>query len=181
MGSGLMLKLDFEKAYDNVNWESLMQVLRNRGFGPKWMGCINFWLSSAKTSVLVNDEPGREITGCGGLRQGDPLSPPLLFTLVAEGLNFIIRKAVDNGLIKGVTGSRNHSFINLQYVDDTSSILLDCGLGSRLTSINANCSSTGEKKFTQLCSRRSWAILWAPYCSSTSGFKYFGVLIRAVS
>jgi hypothetical protein len=33
--SGIMLKLDFEKAYDKVNWEFLYQTLRIKGFSDK--------------------------------------------------------------------------------------------------------------------------------------------------
>jgi hypothetical protein len=33
--SGIILKLDFEKAYDKVNWEFLYQTLRIKGFSDK--------------------------------------------------------------------------------------------------------------------------------------------------
>jgi hypothetical protein len=33
--SGIILKLDFEKTYDKVNWEFLYQTLRIKGFSDK--------------------------------------------------------------------------------------------------------------------------------------------------
>jgi hypothetical protein len=33
---GVILKLDFEKAYDKVNWKILFACLRKRGFDEKW-------------------------------------------------------------------------------------------------------------------------------------------------
>ena len=33
---GLVLKLDFEKAYDKINWEFMRECLRQRGFSKKW-------------------------------------------------------------------------------------------------------------------------------------------------
>lgn len=34
---GYLLKLDFEKAYDTINWDCLLEVLYPRGFGPRWI------------------------------------------------------------------------------------------------------------------------------------------------
>lgn len=34
---GLVLKLDFEKAYDSVNWEFLFNMLSNFGVGDRWV------------------------------------------------------------------------------------------------------------------------------------------------
>jgi hypothetical protein len=34
----IVLKLDFEKAFDTVEHDLILQVLSSRGFGPKWLG-----------------------------------------------------------------------------------------------------------------------------------------------
>jgi hypothetical protein len=34
--NGLILKIDFEKAYDKINWPFVQQTLRMKGFSPKW-------------------------------------------------------------------------------------------------------------------------------------------------
>jgi hypothetical protein len=33
---GVIFKIDFEKAYDKVNWSFLQQTLRMKGFSQKW-------------------------------------------------------------------------------------------------------------------------------------------------
>jgi len=33
---GVIFKIDFEKAYDKVNWNFLQQTLRMKGFSQKW-------------------------------------------------------------------------------------------------------------------------------------------------
>lgn len=47
--SGYLLKLDFERAYDIVDWDCLLEVLQLRGFGERWITWIEKRLASAKT------------------------------------------------------------------------------------------------------------------------------------
>ena len=37
---GVVLKLDFEKTYDKVNWKLLFTCLQKRGFSEKWCNWI---------------------------------------------------------------------------------------------------------------------------------------------
>jgi hypothetical protein len=37
---GVVLKLDYEKAYDRVSWSFLEEMLESRGFGAKWGGWL---------------------------------------------------------------------------------------------------------------------------------------------
>ncbi|XP_028095305.1 uncharacterized protein LOC114295281 [Camellia sinensis] len=117
---GIVLKLDFEKAYDSINWEFLFSMLASFGFGSKWIKWMQECVSSAKISILVNGSPASEFSPQRGLRQGDPLSP-FLFNIVAEGLNILMTRARLMGLIKGaVVGSNDLSITHLQLIDELS-------------------------------------------------------------
>ncbi|KAK3199333.1 hypothetical protein Dsin_022748 [Dipteronia sinensis] len=116
---GILIKLDFEKAYDSVEFGFLDAMMSDMGFGNKWRGWINECISSPLVSVLVNRSSTNQFGIERGLRQGDPLSP-FLFNIVTEGLSCVLKKAVRLGLIKGETfnGSGIH-ISHLQFADDT--------------------------------------------------------------
>ena len=42
---GVLCKLDLEKAYDHVNWDFLLYLLRRYGFSEKWRKWIYFCVS----------------------------------------------------------------------------------------------------------------------------------------
>ena len=65
---GLLLKLDFEKAFDNVNWEFLLNSLARLGCDNTWINWIKMCISSARFSVLVNDSPRDFFGASNGLR-----------------------------------------------------------------------------------------------------------------
>lgn len=116
----IVLKLDFVKAFDTVNWEGLRSVLQARGFSHKWIGWMFSILESSRSAVLVNGSPGPWINCRRGLRQGDPISP-YLFLIVAETLQRLIR---------GCSGIHHPTDDHLpcavlQYADDTLIVLRD--------------------------------------------------------
>jgi len=118
-GSGLCLKVDFEKAYDLVRWEFLYDMLHRLGFQSKWISWIRGCMESSTVSVLVNGSPIEEFKPSRGLRQGDPLAP-FLFIVVAEGLAGLVRQVVKANLLSGLKiGTKEVEVCFLQFADDT--------------------------------------------------------------
>ena len=114
----LLFKVDFDKAFDSVNWDYLDSVLEQMGFGNKWRSWIRGCLSSSRASVLVNGAPTKEFRVTKGVRQGDPLSP-FLFIIAMEGLNVALKTAVEKWIFKGVQLPNNGPTIShLFYADD---------------------------------------------------------------
>ena len=119
---GILCKLDIEKAYDHIRWDFLMQMLEKMGFGSKWIRWINWCISTASFSVLINGSPSGYFRSSRGLRQGDPLSP-YLFVIGMEALSCLLKRAVEGNFISGCRfGGRDGGEIvvsHLLYADDT--------------------------------------------------------------
>lgn len=115
---GIILKLDFEKAYDKVHWGFMLEVLKRKNFTNKWVGWMKQVIEGGRVGILINGRPGNFFKTFKGLRQGDPLSP-LLFNLVGDTLSVMLDRAKNCGAIRGlvpnlVEGGLTH----LQYADD---------------------------------------------------------------
>lgn len=116
--NGVILKLDFEKAYDKVKWPFLQQILM-KGFPDKWCKWIESFVSKGSVGIKVNDDIGKYFQTKMGLRQGDPLSP-LLFNLVADILATLMAREKQDGQISGLIPHLIDDGISiLQYADDT--------------------------------------------------------------
>ncbi|CAJ2663648.1 unnamed protein product [Trifolium pratense] len=116
----MLFKVDFEKAYDSVDWGYLDDIMRRMSFPTLWRKWIRECVCTATTSVLVNGSLTDEFPLRRGLRQGDPLSP-FLFLLAAEGLNVLMEAMVARNLFQGYSfGEQGMVTVShLQFADDT--------------------------------------------------------------
>jgi retron-type reverse transcriptase len=95
---GLVLKLDYEKTYDNVNLDFLYEVVELRGFNPTFIRFIRQITEGGSVGVKVNDIEGDFFLTGKGLRQGDPIAP-LLFNCIVDAFSRMIVKETEGGLI----------------------------------------------------------------------------------
>nr|AAL77136.1 Putative non-LTR retroelement reverse transcriptase [Oryza sativa Japonica Group]AAP52241.1 retrotransposon protein, putative, unclassified [Oryza sativa Japonica Group] len=118
--SGVIFKIDFEKAYDKVKWPFVQQkTLRMKGFSPRWCEWIASFIQGDDVGIKVNDQIGNCFQTYKGFRQGDPLSP-ILFNIVADMLTLLIKMAKEVGLLNGIIPHLVDDGLSiLQYAYDT--------------------------------------------------------------
>ncbi|WVZ54041.1 hypothetical protein U9M48_004908 [Paspalum notatum var. saurae] len=116
--NGVILKIDYEKAYDKVRWDFLQQALRMKGFSPKWCSRVQACVQGGNVGIKINEQIGPYFQTRKGLRQGDPLSPTL-FNIVVDMLAIILSRAKSNGQVRGVVPHLVDGGLSiLQYADD---------------------------------------------------------------
>ena len=112
--AGLLLCIDFEKAFDSLDWTFMHKVLKAFGFQKDIRRWISVFYNNIKSTVLVNGQPSPWFSIKRGCRQGDPISP-YLFILCAEILAIMIKENRD---IEGIIIGQTEHKIS-QFADDT--------------------------------------------------------------
>ena len=118
--SGVLFKIDFEKAFDKIKWPFLYQILEQKGFPSEWIDMVMKIVTSGEVGIRINGEVGPYFSTYQGLRQGDPLSP-LLFDIAVDVLAILIERAQEHNLLGGLASDliTGGGVAILQYADDT--------------------------------------------------------------
>ena len=121
---GLLLQVDFQRAFDSVGHHFLFKVLRAMGFGDYLLKLVKTAFAGCMSFININGNLSSPVYLGKGLHQGSPLSP-VLFLLVAQ----VFTKRLElNHNIHGLAISGIDILLSL-YADDTDMFLeasVDC-------------------------------------------------------
>ena len=115
---GLLLFIDFEKAFDTLEWTFVEKSLKYYNFGNSLISWFKLFYTDISSSIQNNGWTSDFFNLSRGVRQGCPLSS-YLFILCAEILGAAIRR---DKQIHGIRISDKECKVS-QYADDTTLIL----------------------------------------------------------
>ena len=111
---GLVVLADFEKAFDNIEWNFLNACLKAFGFKRDFIAWFKVMYKDISSCVINNGYSSSNFSLQKGVRQGCPLSP-YLFLIGVEILGIMIRQSEK---IKGIEIDGAELRVS-QYADDT--------------------------------------------------------------
>ena len=117
---GLLIFIDFPKAFDTLEWSYFYKCLEAFNFGDKFIRWVRRFCQNIQSCVINNGTASDYFNLERGVRQGDPLSP-YLFILAVETMAIAIRENVE---IEGIKLGEEETKL-LQYTDDTTAVLSD--------------------------------------------------------
>ena len=108
------IQIDFEKAFDSVNWDFMLLSLEKMNFDPDYVNWVKILYKNTSSSVLNNGHKTDVFDLRRGVHQGCPLSA-LLFIILVQVLQQMLKNANDISGIK--VGGKELKI--LQMPDDT--------------------------------------------------------------
>ena len=124
--SGFFLVIDFEKAFDSIEWDFMIKCLKKFNFGKDILTWVKSLYNDVSSCVINNGTTCPYFKVGRGARQSDPLSP-YLFIICVGMLPIAIR---NNKIIKGI--HKGKEFKLTQFADDLTYSLSDIQSGKQL-------------------------------------------------
>jgi hypothetical protein len=140
----VILMIDFEKAYDQVNWSFMKKAMKKMGFSSKWINWTAIFYQGAQTQILVNGQTGQSFEMERGVRQGCPMAP-YMYLFVQDVLGHMISDP-ENG-IEGLT-MPDKSILKEAFFADDSTLYFkgtEENLHKAFSVLDAFCGGSGAK------------------------------------
>ena len=125
--SGFPVTMDIEKAFDSLNHDFPLSVLKKIGFGENFIHLIKVLLSNQQTCVINGGFTTPYFNLKKDARQRDPISA-YLFIFALEVLFKLIKNNTD---IRRITVF-NHAFLYTAFADDSIFFLSDLLLAKNI-------------------------------------------------
>lgn len=112
----VLLLLDFEKAFDRIEWVFLFKALEVLGFNDTWVRWVKSLYKAASSAIKVNGTMGPDFPLKRSVRQGCPLAP-YLFILATDVLGYLM--ADPRFEVEGFSLPKGGLIRDQTFVDDT--------------------------------------------------------------
>jgi hypothetical protein len=112
----VLLLLDFEKAFDRIEWGFLFTALAKLGFSNTWVKWVRTLYHKASSAIKINGEAGPIFQLTRSVRQGCPLAP-YLFIIATDVLGHMLEDPRHG--IEGLTLPKGGSIKDQTFADDT--------------------------------------------------------------
>ena len=180
---GLIVLVDFQKAFDSINWDFISKTLKLFNFGDSIIKWINAIQQKTFSYIVQNGHISEKLFLHRGCRQGDPVSP-YIFVLAAEIMAAAIRA---NKKIQGIEVHGDEKKLSL-YADDTTLYLLaEMNLRAALDALQEFRKISGLKiniEKTKIIEIGDWGDSRITYCKErdliwTAKFTSLGIIFNA--
>ena len=115
---GLILILDFAKAFDTIEWPFINTIFQHLNFGETFCKYLKLLQTNSYLRIEQNGFLSERVPLSRGCRQGDPISP-YVFVICAEVLSHVLRECED---VRGIMVHKVEMLVS-QYADDTTLFL----------------------------------------------------------
>ena len=164
---GILLQLDFQKAFDTIEWKFIQNAIALFNFGESIQRWISTFYTNIQSSVLNNGFSTDYFALSRGVRQGCPLSP-FLFVLAVELLACKIRQDKE---IQGIKIFQKELKIS-QFADDTTLLNSDRNSVSRALNVLDKFGNLSGLRLNSSKTKALWLGPWR-HCKETPfGFQW---------